>query len=84
MTIYLKNKYTLQVDNFNFKCCIGKRGISKNKVEGDKKTPSGYYSIEHLYFRKDRVKKPVTNLKTKIIKPNIATDTIIIKIVLII
>ena len=51
MTIYLKNKYTLQVDDFSFKCCIGKRGISKNKVEGDKKTPSGYYSIEHLYFR---------------------------------
>jgi len=63
MTIYLKNKYTLQVDNFNFKCCIGKNGISKNKVEGDKKTPSGYYSLEYLYFRKDRIKKPFTKLK---------------------
>ena len=55
MTIYLKNKYTLQVDDFNFKCSIGKHGISKNKVEGDKKTPSGYYNIEYLYFRKDRI-----------------------------
>ena len=63
MTIYLKNKYTLQVDNFNFKCCIGKNGISKYKIEGDKKTPSGYYNIEYLYFRKDRIKKPLTKLK---------------------
>ena len=63
MTIFLKNKYTLQVDNFNFKCCIGKNGISKYKIEGDKKTPSGYYNIEYLYFRKDRIKKPLTKLK---------------------
>ena len=63
MTIYLKNIYTLEIDNFKFKCCIGKNGISKNKVEGDKKTPSGYYNIEYLYFRKDRIKKPFTKLK---------------------
>ena len=63
MTIYLKNKYTLQIDDFKFKCSIGKHGISKNKVEGDKKTPSGYYNIEYLYFRKDRIKKPLTKLK---------------------
>ena len=63
MTIYLKNKYTLEIDNFKFKCCIGKNGISKNKVEGDKKTPSGYYNIDHLYFRKDRIEKPFTKLK---------------------
>ena len=63
MIIYLKNKYTLQVDDFNFKCSIGKYGISKNKLEGDKKTPSGYYNIEYLYFRKDRIKKPLTKLK---------------------
>ena len=36
MTIYIKNKYRLQVDDFTFKCCVGKNGISKNKVEGDK------------------------------------------------
>ena len=63
MTIYLKNKYTLQVDDFTFKCCVGKKGISKNKVEGDKKTPSGIYHIENLYYRNDRVKKPFTKLK---------------------
>ena len=31
MIIHLKNKYTLQVDDFNFICTIGKNGISKKK-----------------------------------------------------
>ena len=63
MTIYLKNKYRLQVDDFTFKCCIGKNGISKKKREGDKKTPIGRFSIENLYYRSDRIKKPLTKLK---------------------
>ena len=63
MTIYLKNKYRLQVDDFTFKCCIGKNGLSKKKREGDKKTPIGRFSIENLYYRSDRIKKPPTKLK---------------------
>jgi L,D-peptidoglycan transpeptidase YkuD (ErfK/YbiS/YcfS/YnhG family) len=63
MTIFVKNKHTLQVDEFKFKCCIGKQGSTKNKKEGDKKTPIGTFGIENLYFRKDRKKKPLTLLK---------------------
>ena len=63
MIIYLKNKHTLQVGEFYFKCCIGKSGLSKRKIEGDKKTPKGIYKIEHLYFRKDRIKNLETSLK---------------------
>ena len=63
MTIILKNKYTLQLDEFKFKCCIGKKGSTSNKKEGDKKTPKGTFKIENLYFREDRVKKPLTLLK---------------------
>jgi len=63
MTIFLKNKHTLEVDDFKFKCSIGKNGKSKKKVEGDKKTPIGHYTIENLYYRSDRIKKPSTNLK---------------------
>jgi len=63
MLIYLKNKHTLVVDDFQFKCSIGKNGISKNKKEGDKKTPQGIFHIENLYFRKDRIKKIKTKLK---------------------
>ena len=63
MTILLKNKHTLQIDDFKFKCCIGKKGSTINKKEGDKKTPRGTFSIGNLYFRKDRIKKPSTSLK---------------------
>ena len=70
MTIFLKNKHTLQIDVFYFKCSIGKNGLSKKKVEGDKKTPKGTFAIEHLYYRKDRIKLPKTNLKTIEIKSN--------------
>ena len=63
MTIFLKNKHTLKIDDFYFHCCIGKNGISKTKIEGDKKTPIGTFSIQHLYYRKDKLKKPKTSLK---------------------
>ena len=33
MIIRLKNKDTLIVDQFRFKCCIGKNGLKKNKVD---------------------------------------------------
>ena len=64
MIIYLKNKHTLCVDEFSFKCCIGKNGLSKLKLEGDKKTPKGTFKLGHLYYRRDRIKKLETDLKT--------------------
>ena len=70
MIIYLKNKHTLQVDDFIFKCSIGKKGLTKKKIEGDKKTPKGKFKIGCLYFRKDRIKKPITKLKCIAIKKN--------------
>ena len=63
MTIFLKNKHTLQVDGFFLKCCIGKNGITRFKREGDFKTPKGIFKIGHLYYRKDRLNCPKTNLK---------------------
>ena len=70
MTILVKNKHTLQIDEFTFRCCIGKKGSTKNKKEGDKKTPTGTFKLENLYFRKDRLKKPLTSLKCIEIKKN--------------
>jgi len=63
MTINLKNKDTLVFGGFNFKCCIGKKGTAKNKIEGDNKTPKGLFSLGNLYFRKDRLIKPLTKIK---------------------
>ncbi len=70
MIIILKNKNTLKIDDFYLKCCIGKRGLSSFKIEGDKKTPKGVFSLENLYYRKDRIKLPNTKLKKIKIKPD--------------
>ena len=70
MTIFLKNKHTLQIDEFYFKCCIGKKGLARRKKEGDYKTPLGIFKIERLFFRKDRIKKPKTSLETVEIRKN--------------
>ena len=70
MTIVLKNKASLLFDDFIFKCSIGKKGLVKNKIEGDKKTPIGTYSLGNLYYRKDRNSKPLTRLKCIPIKKN--------------
>ncbi len=68
MTIIIKNKETLVYDDFIFRCSIGKKGFSKNKVESDQKTPIGSFKIGNLYFRSDRNKKPITKLKSIPIK----------------
>jgi|TARA_B110000003_G_scaffold265671_1_gene291787 L,D-peptidoglycan transpeptidase YkuD (ErfK/YbiS/YcfS/YnhG family) len=70
MLIKLKNKDTLIVDDFKFKCSIGKNGININKKEGDNCTPKGKFKIETIYYRADKVKKPITKIKIKKIKKN--------------
>ncbi|MDA9664104.1 L,D-transpeptidase family protein [bacterium] len=68
MIIKVINNNTLILDDFEFKCCVGKYGITKNKQEGDKKTPKGDFKLGNLYFREDRHVKPDTKLKTIPIK----------------
>ena len=68
MIIQIKNKDNLIAKEFKFKCIVGKRGIKKNKVEGDFCTPSGKFKIGKLYWRPDRVKLPRTKLVCKKIK----------------
>ena len=51
-------KKVLKYKNFVYKCAIGKNGITNNKIEGDKCTPSGIYSIEKIYYREDRLSMP--------------------------
>ena len=72
MIIRLKNKDKLIVDDFIFRCAIGKRGKTKNKYEGDLKTPCGKFGIGNLYYRKDRIKLPFTKIKKIEINKNFA------------
>ena len=69
MIIRYKKNY-LHIDQFKLKCCIGKAGIKKNKIEGDKSTPFGKFTLGDLYFRKDRNDSINTKLRKKAIKRN--------------
>ena len=62
MIIILKNNESLICNEFNFRCSIGKKGKTKNKLEGDKKTPKGTFKLGDLYYRADRKSKPQTKL----------------------
>ena len=72
MIIHIKNKNTLIIDDFIFKCCIGKKGFNSNKIEGDNSTPKGLFKLRKLYFRKDRVGEPICKLSKKKINKNLA------------
>ena len=70
MTIIIKNKETLLFDDFKFKCSIGKKGFNKEKKEGDETTPKGLFDLGNIYYRADRVPKPDSKVKKKVIKKN--------------
>ena len=70
MIIIVKNKDTLLIDDFKFKCSIGKKGVCNKKVEGDLTTPKGTFNLGNIYYRSDRVQKPFSKLKSISIKKN--------------
>lgn len=68
MQLILKNKDTLLLGEFKFKCVIGKKGSTSNKIEGDKKTPKGVYTLGPLFYRKDKFENPDTKIRKISIK----------------
>ena len=70
MLLKIKNKDTLIIDDFEFRCCIGRNGIKKGKQEGDGCTPKGTFKIGSIYWRRDRVPKLNCKLKSKVITKN--------------
>jgi L,D-peptidoglycan transpeptidase YkuD (ErfK/YbiS/YcfS/YnhG family) len=68
--IIVKRSENLLFKNLKFKCSLGKNGVTKNKIEGDKCTPSGTYRLKQVFYRADRIKKITTNLKKIKIKKN--------------
>jgi L,D-peptidoglycan transpeptidase YkuD (ErfK/YbiS/YcfS/YnhG family) len=68
--IIVKRSENLSFKKLKFKCSLGKNGVTKNKVEGDKRTPSGVYRLKQVFYRADRINKITTNLKKIKIKKN--------------
>ena len=69
MIIINKSGY-LKYKNLKFKCALGKSGIGKKKIEGDKITPKGTFKIIKIYYRKDKIKKINSAFKLIEIKKN--------------
>ena len=65
MNIELVNKY-LYFGKYKLRCAIGKRGITYDKKEGDKKTPRGVFKFKSIFYRKDRINNLKTLIKKKI------------------
>jgi len=72
MIIHVKNKNTLIIDDFKFRCCVGRNGLNYNKKEGDFSTPKGVFNLKKLYFRKDRVGIPRCQIEKKYIRKDMA------------
>ncbi|MEZ5690691.1 MAG: L,D-transpeptidase family protein [Rickettsiales bacterium] len=53
-----------------YRCAIGKNGFSKNKQEGDNRTPLGVFPLCELWYRADKISAPTTHLPLKIITQN--------------
>ena len=68
--IYINKSSYLRYKNLKFKCAIGKAGIGEKKIEGDNITPKGTYKIIKIYYRKDRIKELVSQIKLIKIKKN--------------
>lgn len=56
-------KGLLSFDGISFFCIFGRDGITKNKTEGDWKTPNGIFPIRKIYYRSDRIERIDTKIE---------------------
>ena len=62
--ITVNSKGTLSFLGKEYKCAIGKNGVSVDKKEGDGTTPIGCFPIRRVFYRADKVEKPVSPFET--------------------
>ncbi|MFT8671030.1 L,D-transpeptidase family protein [Acetobacter orientalis] len=48
---------------------IGKNGVTHSKKEGDNATPLGLFPLVRVFYRADRVTKPLTSLPVEALSP---------------
>lgn len=59
----------LQVGALSFPCAVGRSGRGPKRREGDGVTPMGRWQIRHVFYRPDRLQKPVTALPISPLRP---------------
>ena len=53
-----------------FPCLLGKSGRRFAKREGDGASPKGLWKLEQLYYRPDKMGKPLSTLNTRALRPS--------------
>lgn len=49
---------------YRFRCALGRGGVRSDKREGDGATPIGTFAVRRLFYRADRVARPLSGLET--------------------
>src|SRR5579883_2344178 len=60
----------LRLGPMSFPCILGRTGITHRKREGDGGTPAGLLTIQSVFFRPDRIKRPQTRWPTYPLSPS--------------
>lgn len=62
---------TLTFRGKQYRCSLGQGGITNNKREGDKATPTGRYQLRELFYRPDKFSAPPkTSLPSTALTPD--------------
>ena len=69
MNLLLQNNY-LYSDLGQYTCAVGRHGLTKDKIEGDHKTPVGKYKFKKIFYRADKLGELIFNIPSKIISKN--------------
>ena len=50
------------------RCALGRNGVTAEKREGDAATPAGVHPLREVFYRRDRIPRPVTGLPVRPIR----------------
>ena len=69
MNLLVQNNY-LHSNLGQYACAIGRDGLTKNKIEGDHKTPIGEFKFKKIFYRADKLGEMIFNLPSQVIDKN--------------
>jgi L,D-peptidoglycan transpeptidase YkuD (ErfK/YbiS/YcfS/YnhG family) len=59
----------LTCGSLRFRCALGRSGIGTTKREADGASPRGIYAVREVYYRGDKLKRPLTLLPLRRTRP---------------
>ena len=69
MDIYVDSNGTVEWSGNIIPCAIGASGMTSDKREGDQATPVGAFALRRVYYRADRISRPLTSLAVDPLDP---------------